>query len=242
MNHHGNLYRRGREVFSLAAHPLRRSTDRRPAPTNTVSLVILTHDGGPDPAWLDELPGCVDEVLITDAPPPGRPYQWPEAVAGTRIVLIEADGSMSPQDIPHYLHYLDSGFDFVKGSRFVAGGGSPGYPLFRRVGHRVLLTLARFLYRQRITDLWFGFCAFRSDYLRLLGGHGEALELPGPETVIHALHYGLRIAEIPSREGPARSRKSAARTFHEGRRILHVLWQERPRNALSRFLLGPRRG
>ena len=46
------------------------------------------------------------------------------AAAGDIIVMIDADGSMSPQEISHYLHFLANGYDFVKGSRFIGGGGS----------------------------------------------------------------------------------------------------------------------
>ncbi|MFJ6520550.1 glycosyltransferase [Streptomyces filamentosus] len=231
-------------MVPLVTHPSRRSTDRRQPPDrDTVSLVVLVGRDGPDPGrLLEELPGCVDEVVTVEAPGPGRPHRWPKLPRGDRIVLIEADGTMSPADVPHYLHYLDNGFDFVKGSRFIAGGVCTSYPVTRRMGHRLLLTTARFLYGQHLTDVWFGFCAFRKEFLALLEEQDEPLELVGPETVVHALHYGLRIAEVPSRETPGPVRKTTARTFHEGRRILHVLWRERPRNALLRFLSGHRRG
>ena len=46
------------------------------------------------------------------------------AATGDIIVMMDADGSMSPQEIRHYLHFLTNGYDFVKGSRFISGGGS----------------------------------------------------------------------------------------------------------------------
>ncbi|MGW0121211.1 glycosyltransferase [Streptomyces sp. NPDC003327] len=65
------------------------------------------------------------------------------AATGDPVVVMNADGTMSPHEIPHYLHYLESGCDFVKGSRFIAGGDAADYPLSRRVGHRALLRVAR---------------------------------------------------------------------------------------------------
>ncbi|MER5738581.1 MULTISPECIES: glycosyltransferase [unclassified Streptomyces] len=228
----------------MATHPLRRSADRSRTPgPGTVSLVVLVARDDPDPGrFLDRLPDSVDQVVTVEAPGAGRPFRWPDIAWGDRVVLIQADGSMSPDDIPHFLYYLDHGFDFVKGSRFIAGGECTAYPAFRRMGHRVLLTAARRLYGQQLTDVWYGFCAFRREFLSLLEEQREPPELVGPETVVHALHYGLRIAEVPSREAPGSDRRTTARTFHEGRRILRVLWRERPRNALLRFAARHRRG
>ncbi|MFD3944362.1 glycosyltransferase [Streptomyces sp. NPDC058579] len=165
------------------------------------------------------------------------PHAGLSAATGDLIVLMGADGSMSPQEIPHYLHYLDSGYDFVKGSRFIAGGGTADYPLLRRAGHGALLRVARRLYGQRLTDLWYGFCAFRRGFVDLLDLREDGVELGG-ELVTHALHYGLRIAEVPSLEGPGHHGPSHPRTVRDGARILGGLLDERPHNALLR--LAPR--
>lgn len=227
----------------------------------TVSLVIPLRKPGADLSWLaGHVPVCVGEVILVgapagrvpDLPPMGTgpaprlvelPVSGPEALlhtgltaaTGDFLVLIEADGSMSPLEIPHYLHYLESGFDFVKASRFIAGGSPAGYPLVRRLGHRFLLAVARFLYGQRLTDLWYGFCAFRRGFVTLLDPSGDGMELD-VEVVTHALHYGLRIAEVPSRELPRRDRRNRRHTLHEGARILQALIAGRPRSALLRLV------
>jgi hypothetical protein len=38
------------------------------------------------------------------------------------IVIMDADGSMSPTEIPSFVAALDSGSDLVKGSRFLSSG------------------------------------------------------------------------------------------------------------------------
>ncbi|MEU6988093.1 glycosyltransferase [Streptomyces sp. NPDC046324] len=161
------------------------------------------------------------------------------AATGEHIVLMGADGSMSPKEIPHYLHYLESGYDFVKGSRFIAGGDFADYPLLRRLGHSALLRLARQLYGQHLTDLWYGFCAFRRGFVDLLDLREDGVEL-GAELVTHALHYGLRIAEVPSLELPCHHGLSHTRTVRDGARILGGLLDERPHNALHRLAPSPR--
>ncbi|WP_369142641.1 glycosyltransferase family 2 protein [Streptomyces sp. R44] len=250
------------------AHPLRRSTDRAPGSgTLTVSLVLTARPDGGDPGAaldriLDQVPSSVREVVLIGGPAGGTeeraglgvlrlgawdftrgdiPHAALLAATGDLVVLMNADGSMSPQEIPHYLHYLESGYDFVKGSRFIAGGDYADYPLSRRIGHRALLRVARRLYGQHLTDLWYGFCAFRRPFVDLLDLREDGVEL-GAELVTHALHYGLRVAEVPSLELPRRHGPSHPRTIRDGARILGALLQERPHNALSRLTRTPLRG
>ncbi|MEU6881599.1 glycosyltransferase family 2 protein [Streptomyces sp. NPDC046712] len=250
--------------MSNGSHPLRRSTDHQPeADTRTVSLVVPVRPGDRDTGWLlDQLPAEVREVVLvghasgdSDTDSGTRtghgtvsvrrlgpwnceagdiPHAGLLAARGDHIVLMGADGTMSPKEIPHYLHYLESGYDFVKGSRFIAGGDFADYPLLRRLGHSALLRLARQLYGQHLTDLWFGFCAFRRGFVNLLELREDGVEL-GAELVTHALHYGLRIAEVPSLELPHRHGPSRARTVRDGTRILGRLLDERPHNALIRL-------
>ncbi|MFI8520699.1 glycosyltransferase family 2 protein [Streptomyces sp. NPDC085481] len=250
--------------MSSEPHPLRRSTDRVPATgTRTVSLVVAVRPGDRGTDWLlARIPSAVREVVLVGdvragsvQAPSGVPVRrlgpWDHtagdiphagllAATGDHLVLMRADGTMSPREIPHYLHYLESGFDFVKGSRFIAGGDSAGYPLLRQLGHHALLRLARQLYGQRLTDLWYGFCAFRREFVDLLQLREDGVEL-GAELVAHALHYGLRVAEVPSLELPSRHGPSHPHTIRDGSRILGTLLAGRPHTALLRLAPPARR-
>ncbi|MFJ5073539.1 glycosyltransferase family 2 protein [Streptomyces sp. NPDC088553] len=247
--------------MSRDSHPLRRSTDRAPdSGTRTVSLVLTVRPGGGDPRpaldlLLDQVPSSVGDVVLLGGPPGERrtrngltvrglgswdssrgdiPHAGLLAATGDLVVLMNADGSMSPHEIPHYLHYLESGYDFVKGSRFIAGGDFADYPLSRRLGHRALLRVAHRMYGQHLTDLWYGFCAFRRSFVDLLDLREDGVEL-GAELVTHALHYGLRVAEVPSLERPCPHEPVRLRTIRDGTRILGTLLDERPHNTLSRL-------
>ena len=46
------------------------------------------------------------------------------AATGDIVVMLDADGSMDPVDIPDYVGALLAGADFVKGTRFAPGGGT----------------------------------------------------------------------------------------------------------------------
>ena len=58
-----------------------------------------------------------------------------ESCRGEIIVMIDADGSMDPGEIERYVEALVAGADFVKGSRFMEGGGSTDITWTRHLGN-----------------------------------------------------------------------------------------------------------
>ncbi|MGW8886220.1 glycosyltransferase family 2 protein [Streptomyces sp. NPDC055749] len=241
-----------RRSTDRSTHPLRRAEDRLP-PRATVSLVVPARNEAPNIPWVfEQIPDCVDEVILVDGDSrdatvhmaqhclptvrhvdqsgPGKGNALRTgflAATCDYIVMIDADGSMVPGEIPHFLHFLDNGYDFVKGSRFMAGGGSLDITGFRRLGNQVLLTAVNRLYHASLTDLCYGFCAFRRSFLDDLDLHSSGFEIE-TEMVAHALRSGLRIAEVPSLELPRRSGRSNLHAISDGRRVLRTLLSERP--------------
>jgi hypothetical protein len=223
----------------------------------TVSLVIPAKNEGANIAWvLQQIPLCVDEVILVDGHSTdatlvtARSYR-PDlrivtqkgvgkgealrtgflSATGDIIVMMDADGSMSPQEIPHYLHFLSNGYDFVKGSRFVGGGGSLDITRLRRYGNRFLLSLFNGLYDAQLTDLCYGFCAFHRRYLEHLNLTATGFEIEA-EMTVHAMQAGLRIAEVPSLEMPRRSGRSNLRAIRDGTRVLSTVLRDH-RSGLS---------
>jgi len=214
----------------------------------SVSLVIPARNEAANIAWvLDEIPACVNEVILvdgnsTDATLVTARSCRPDlrvvtqertgkgdalragilAAAGDVIVLIDADGSMSPKEIPHFLYFLSNGYDFVKGSRFMGGGGSLDITRLRRVGNRALLFLVNTLYHTHLTDLCYGFCAFHRRYLSYLDLTSTGFEIEAQMT-ISATQAGLRIAEVPSFELPRRHGRSNLNAFWDGTRVLRTV-------------------
>lgn len=249
----GSTVRRGRRATEPPVHPLRRAEDRPPRRA-TVSLVVPARNEARNIPWVfDQIPDCVDEVILVDGdssdatvhmarhclptvrnvvqsgPGKGNALRTGFGSAvGDYIVMMDADGSMAPTEIPHFLHFLDHGYDFVKGSRFIAGGGSLDITRFRRLGNHVLLAAVNHLYRTSMTDLCYGFCAFRRSFLDDLDLHSPGFEIE-TEMIAHALRSGLRIAEVPSLELPRRSGCSNLHAISDGRRVLRTLLAERPR-------------
>ncbi|MEY9967930.1 hypothetical protein ABIA33_006010 [Streptacidiphilus sp. MAP12-16] len=245
----------GRRKSDLAANrpPMRRRATDLPQIRHTVSLVVPAHNEARNIPWVfEQIPRCVDEVLLVDGSSsdatlrmaalclptvrivqqqgPGKGNALRTgflAATSDYVVMMDADGSMWPGEIPHYLHFLEHGYDFVKGSRFVAGGGSLDITRFRSLGNRVLLAVVNLLYDAALTDLCYGFCAFRRSLLDELDLSASGFEIEA-EMIAHALRSGLRIAEVPSLELPRRSGRSHLHAVSDGRRVLRTLVAERP--------------
>jgi glycosyltransferase involved in cell wall biosynthesis len=162
------------------------------------------------------------------------------AATGDVIVTMDADGSMAPQESRHYLHFLTNGYDFVKGSRFIAGGGSLDITPFRRLGNRFLLAVFNALYGGDLTDLCYGFCAFHRRYLELLALSATGFEIEA-EMVVRAMQAGLRIAEVPSLELPRRAGKSNLHSIHDGIRVLRTVVRSHRSGASGRLVQSVRK-
>ena len=116
---------------------------------------------------------------------------------GQVVVMLDADGSMDPAEIPVFISALLSGAQFVKGSRFLPGGGTADMPMYRRWGNKAFVHLVRLLFGGRYSDLLYGYNAFWSWTVPLLQLDGTGFEI---ETMmnIRALQAGLTVTEVPA--------------------------------------------
>lgn len=148
-----------------------------------------------------------------------------QAASGEIIVMIDADGSTDPGEIPLLVGALLAGADLVKGSRFVQGGGTSDMTTFRKFGHWFLLQAVRTLFGGNYSDLCYGYSAFWKRVLPNLALDGTGFEI---ETLINvrALKAGLRIAEVPSFEHDRIHGLSNLRALPDGWRILKTIARE----------------
>lgn len=189
-----------------------------------ISEVILV-DGNSTDATLITARRCRPDIKVVAQEGTGKGSALRTgflAATGDIIVMMDADGSMAPAEITHYLHFLSNGYDFVKGSRFIPGGGSLDITPFRRLGNRFLLGVFNTLYRAELTDLCYGFCAFHRRYLDVLALSATGFEIEA-EMVVRSMQAGLRVAEVPSLELPRRAGKSNLNSVRDGIRVLRTV-------------------
>jgi glycosyltransferase involved in cell wall biosynthesis len=199
---------------------------------------------------LPRIPSTVHEVLLvdglsTDGTPDVARRLWPgvrlitqqgrgkgaalrsgfAAASGDIIVMLDADGSTDPREIPAFTAALLAGADLAKGSRFLPGGGTADMSQLRRVGNRVFVALVWLLFGARYSDLCYGYNAFWARVLPDLRLDGDGFEI---ETMINvrAQRAGLRVVEVPSFEARRVHGTGRLRTFPDGWRVLCTIWRE----------------
>ncbi len=147
------------------------------------------------------------------------------AVTGNLIVMLDADGSADPAEIPRFVDALEAGADFAKGSRYLPGGGSTDITGLRSLGNKVLSGSANVLHGTRFTDLCYGYNAFWARCLPFI-----SLDVPGfeVETLINLriAGAGMKITEVPSYELDRIHGESNLNTFRDGFRVLGTIVRE----------------
>jgi glycosyltransferase involved in cell wall biosynthesis len=171
------------------------------------------------------LPGI--RVVYQDGPGKGAALQAGfRAATGDIIVMLDADGSTDPGEIPAFVRTLVDGADFAKGSRFLKGGGTADMPRYRQLGNMTFVGLVRILFGGRYTDLCYGYNAFWRGVLPALALDASGFEI---ETMmnIRALRAGLIVREVPSFEAARVYGEGRLRTIPDGWRVLKTIFRER---------------
>jgi hypothetical protein len=242
------------DVVAAARRRFRRGRADDPSGHPRVSVVIPTLNEALNlPHVLSHLPSYAYEVIIvdglsTDGTPEVALEVLPdakivlqtkrgkgnallcgfEAATGDILVMMDADGSADPQEIPAFVEALLHGADFAKGTRFRAGGGSSDITRLRLVGNRILSGTVNFLFKTQYTDLCYGYNAFWRHCLPAMSVDCTGFEV---ETLINIriARAGLAVAEVPSFERDRIHGQSNLRTFRDGARVLRTILRERVR-------------
>lgn len=225
------------------------ASDARP----TVSVIIPTLNEAKNlPLVLPYLPmNWIDEVLIVD----GRStddtvevarrllpsvkiimekekgkgaamYAGYRAASGDILIVLDADGSNDPREIPRYVTALLEGADFVKGSRFTPGGGTTDMPRYRMMGNAGFVLMSNLLFGTKFTDLCYGYHAFWRyclDAIQLEGFNGFEIDTA---LYLQAAKARLRIVEVPSFEGYRFYGYGKLRTIPDGFRVLSTILRQ----------------
>jgi glycosyltransferase involved in cell wall biosynthesis len=206
------------------AENLRHVLPRIPGWVHEVILV----DGGSTDATVDVarrlLPG-IRVVCQTGQGKGDALRQGFAAASGDVIVMLDADGSTDPAEIPFFVGALLAGADFAKGTRYAQGGGSADLGWLRSLGNRSLTVMCRLLFGSRCTDLCYGYNAFWSATIRLLDLDADGFDVEAQMNV-RALRAGLRVVEVPSFESERHFGVSNLRTWTDGWLVLTTMLRE----------------
>lgn len=126
-------------------------------------------------------------------------FRWGLDHGYEAIVQMDCDLSHDPGVVPVLLEALEDGLDCAIGSRYVAGGSTPGWPWYRRALSRYGNRYTRALLRIPIHDVTGGFRAYRASTFEAIGiddtvANGYAFQ---SEVAWLMARAGLRLDEIP---------------------------------------------
>jgi dolichol-phosphate mannosyltransferase len=195
--------------------------------------VLVVDDNSPDGtgAWCDERAKTDPRVACLHRP--GKQGLGSATVAGIRwalsreygvVVTMDADWSHDPQYLPALVKATERA-DVAIGSRYCAGGGIEGWPLYRRIMSRAMNCLSRRMLRLPVADSSGAFRAYRANMLRT-----DALEQvqSAGYSYLEEILWQLRRAGATFEEVPIsfRERRAGRSKISLGEAVakIHMLW------------------
>jgi hypothetical protein len=161
------------------------------------------------------------------------------ASSGDIVVVLNADGSTDPGEIPRYVDALLSGAEVAHGSRFRDGGGDLVGHRLDRMGNALLSRFVNALFGTRFTDLGYGYNAYWRALLPLLDlppidaprikrgrvqwGDGPEIE---PLINIRTAAQGMRVVEVASVGYPPINGRAERQRLRRAMRAMRVAFAE----------------
>lgn len=172
---------------------------------DAMSAIIAVDDGSTDDTWsvLQDLTATTPSLLLCrhDANQGyGAANRTGFAAAITQgfdyALVMDADGTQSPEFIRGFIPYMHDGVDFIKATRYTRGSRVEGVDIRRKAiswfGNRV----AKAALQIPLTDFTNGFRAIRTDLLKQLKTHDNGFSVL-MEEVVQARQLGASFAEVP---------------------------------------------
>jgi dolichol-phosphate mannosyltransferase len=126
-------------------------------------------------------------------------FRWAVENGYDFLVEMDADFSHDPAVIKDFMRIIKD-CDVVVGSRYVPGGGTPGWSMARRIISWVANAYVRTILGLKLRDCTGGYKMFRVSVLKELdlnNYYSDRNIYDGPETLLRLSRNGVRFREIP---------------------------------------------
>lgn len=182
---------------------------------------VLVVDGHSSDNTVDVARNIGVKVLTQPGTGLGDAYRFgAKNISGDIMIILDADGSHVPEDIPKLVKKIKEGYDLVIASRLSGGNRSEEMPIysFRYVANRAVSLSCKLLFGIKISDPWMGFRAIKRDVMLGLKttSLGQEIDI---EMLIRTSKTGHKIGEIKTYEPKRQYGKSKFNTFFEGSRL-----------------------
>jgi glycosyltransferase involved in cell wall biosynthesis len=146
-----------------------------------------------------------------------------EASTGDYILMMDADYSHRPEDIPSFLNAMHDGVGLIIGSRVF--GGSDEYTHVRALGNVFLSATLGLCTGRYLSDALNGYKLFRRDVFKDFLYTSKAFEIE-IEIIANTLRKGYKIVEVVSHERARAGGEMKSRVVRHGTRfLLRILWE-----------------
>lgn len=114
------------------------------------------------------------------------------------VIVMDADFSHNPSDIPRFLKHAEEGYDLIVGSRYIEGGEIRGWSILRAAISKTANKIAKTLIRLPVNDFTSGFRCYSMKYILKAAPtlKSRRFEIQ-VETLKRAQQLKMRVKEIP---------------------------------------------
>jgi hypothetical protein len=169
----------------------------------------------------------------------GATFQGFAAAQGDTAMILDADMTVRPEDLPRFHNALAEGVtDFANGTRLMFPMASGAMPGLNNAGNRFFSRYMSWLVNARITDTLCGTKAAKTADIAqiirlrpLFGGHDPWGDF---DLIMGAAYAGLRIMDVPVRYEARTAGESKMRPFNHGLSLAQTCLSGARRLKLSR--------
>jgi len=144
---------------------------------------------------------------------------------GEIIIMMDADGSHNPEDIPFLIQKIKGGYEYVMASRYTTGAKSYDDTFIRWFGNQLFTLLTNIVHGTHVTDSLYLYTAITRAGLKKLQLHSPGFEFC-TEILVKAHNAGLRFAEIPAIERKRYHGNSKVSALIDGLKIMKMIFKQ----------------